>query len=160
MLRIEENPEGIITVFEIWGKIKKIAQKLSMPLLDLHINTQWSLCLSLPLIEDDLLWDNYSIVKYIETLVIPFLYSTTHLYKFGKRPWWEYGHGILWYLEAYANNDIKYSDFKRACSILKDDPCKIKTPFKKRDFFRIIQHGRPKEEEIRKLKEQSNLFDN
>ena len=121
-----------IVVFETWGKIQRIAKKLSLPLQDLHINsTDSSLCLGLPQLIHRLLWNSYSIVEYIETLVIPFLFATTFLYKYKVRPWWEYEHWILWYLSAYANNEINYQHFKYACKILRDDPCKIKIPFPK-----------------------------
>lgn len=129
-LCIKQDINGNITVFEVWNKILKIAQILSMPIKDLHINDSWSLCLSIAPIKSSLLWNNYSIVKYIETLVVPFLYATTYLYKYKKRPWWEYEHGILWYLAAYANEEINYPIFKRACCIFWD-PCKIKFPFSK-----------------------------
>ncbi len=123
-LCIKQDNKGNINIFEIWNKISKIAQILSIPMKDLHINPSWSLCLCLDPLRSSLLWDNYSIVEYIKILVMPFLYATTYLYKYWERPWWEYEHGALGYLTAYAKGEIDYRTLKEGFRA-HWDPCKI-----------------------------------
>lgn len=72
-----------------------------------------SACLCSPLIEDEFLLPNLNFPKFLEELVIPFLYGQEFYSRERHWPWEEYGHGITGLLESYATTttaDIRMID--------------------------------------------------
>lgn len=72
---------------------------------DRHINqTDLSACLCSPLETDEFLYPTFSFQKFLEELVIPFLYGQVFFETHGRWPWPDYAHGATGLLEAYSRN--------------------------------------------------------
>lgn len=71
--------------------------------VDRHfIQTDKSACLCSPLEEDDFLQPQFQFKKYLEQLVIPFLYGQIFYDKNHHWPWFDYAHGATGLLESYS----------------------------------------------------------
>lgn len=103
-------------VKEIEGKIKKIAEELELPILDLHINNDETICLCIYEKEKDYFPNNFSIKIFFEELLEPYLYWVTFYQKYKKPPWEGYAHFDLGYLELYAENNISIENLKKRIS--------------------------------------------
>jgi hypothetical protein len=69
---------------------------------DRHFSQQdKSACLCSPLEEDDFLFPNFNFQKFLEQLVVPFLYGQLFHSKEAYWPWTEYAHGATGLLESY-----------------------------------------------------------
>ncbi len=108
--RFDKVPGLILTgVFEV--RIEAPADPTKLPSLyvsgiehiqDRHFNqTDDSACLCSPLDEDDFLVPVFEFKKYLEQLVIPFLYGQVFFDSEERWPWFEYAHGATGVLEAY-----------------------------------------------------------
>ena len=79
--------------------------------LDRHFNqSDQSACLCSPLEEDDYLKSELDLRRYVEELVIPFLYGQKFYDVHGSWPWLEYSHGPIGLLESY----FKIADSSKA----------------------------------------------
>ena len=96
-------------VFEVGGRIKKLAKKLGRPIVDLHLFPDESCCLGIFLINERETLSNFVINK-----VYPYFVWQAYFEKFGKiPPCGEYSHG-----EQGEQEFLKYiSDIGR------NDPC-------------------------------------
>jgi hypothetical protein len=73
---------------------------------DKHFNqTDFSACLCSPLEEHDFRKPEFSFRKFVEELVVPFLYGQVFLATYGRWPWSEYAHGAAGLFEAYVRNE-------------------------------------------------------
>jgi hypothetical protein len=70
-------------------------------------------CLCSPLEEEDFLRPQFRFRKFLEELVIPFLYGQEFYSMYGYWPWGEYGHGIVGLLESFADRDKIETDDTR-----------------------------------------------
>jgi hypothetical protein len=80
------------TVYEINGKIERMATALNLPESDLHVNMDHTLCLIRP----DKIMSHYhkglnikDFLKHLET----HLYWVSYFYRYGKAPWQAEKHG-------------------------------------------------------------------
>jgi hypothetical protein len=74
------------------------------PVPDRHFNQRDnSACLCSPFDEDEFLQPEFQFRRYLEQLVIPFLYGQTFYSSHDHWPWAEYEHGSTGILEAYAS---------------------------------------------------------
>ena len=73
------------------------------PIADRHFGADKSACLCSPLEEDAFLQPEFQFRKFIEQLVVPFLYGQVYFSSHNRWPWSEYAHGAAGLLEAYAN---------------------------------------------------------
>src|SRR5207247_4350992 len=72
---------------------------------DRHFNqADKSACLCSPFEEGDFLHPNLNLRRYLEELVIPFLYGQSFYSIYKKWPWQEYSHGAVGLLESFADN--------------------------------------------------------
>lgn len=96
----------------ISGRLDKNAPKLPTLHVDglthtpeQHFNqTDFSACLCSPLEEQDFLTPEFDFRKFLNQLVVPFLYGQVFLSLYNRWPWAEYAHGVTGLLEAYARN--------------------------------------------------------
>lgn len=144
----------------IRGRLDKSTTKL--PLLyvngldhtpERHFNqTDSSACLCSPLEEKDFLTPEFGFRRFLEQLVIPFLYGQVFLSAHGGWPWLEYAHGATGLFEAYFrnNNSGKSHECIRRLS---EDPAwaRIKTVLiQKSDIKGHTQCFCPKKDHIRR----------
>jgi hypothetical protein len=74
------------------------------PIADRHFSQiDKSACLCSPLEETEFLEPKFEFIRFVEQLVIPFLYGQVFYTRHGSWPWEEYAHGSVGLLEAYAN---------------------------------------------------------
>jgi hypothetical protein len=86
---------------------------------DRHFNqTDSSACVCSPLEADEFLNPEFDFQKFLDQLVIPFLYGQLFFDRHGRWPWQDYAHGATGLLEAYfRNNDSnKLAECVRALS--------------------------------------------
>jgi len=105
---------GLPIVRETDGRILKIAQKKKLFFGDLHINnTEGELCMILPPKVKERYPNGFELKTLIEHIQ-EHLYWVSYFEKYNKKPWKEYGHGELGYLELYIENKELYAvDVKR-----------------------------------------------
>jgi hypothetical protein len=73
---------------------------------DRHFNqTDFSACLCNPLESDDYLLPEFNFLRFLEELVIPFLYGQVYFDSHEIWPWPDYSHGAAGLLEAYFRNN-------------------------------------------------------
>jgi hypothetical protein len=70
-----------------------------------HFSKDYSACLCSPLEEEDFLQPEFSLQKFLEELVIPFLYGQIYYSKEQRWPWQDYHHGNLGLLQSYGKID-------------------------------------------------------
>lgn len=56
-------------------------------------------------VEEIIFMEDFSLKRYVEELVIPFLYGQTYFDDNEKWPWIDYGHDLVGILESYYKND-------------------------------------------------------
>ena len=100
--------DSIPKVYETSEKIVNIAKKLNIDSVDLHLNTDNSLCLVIKDRENEYFEDEFTIQEYFENCIEPYLYWVSFYEKFGKAPWEEYAHGNLGYFELFDEGHITY----------------------------------------------------
>ena len=107
-IKLEKKEYSVLPqVWEMDGKIKKIATELLIPLIDMHVNeTDNTLCVCILDEEKEYLPNGFKIDVFFEQLLVPYLYRTSFLRKYKISPWGEYAHGRLGFLELYAENKI------------------------------------------------------
>lgn len=82
-------------------KIVNHAKKIHCALADVHMNSDGSLCLAPPQDLHMSFSQGFSLEIFMETYLIPYLFSQTHFRKTGDWPWLPAGHGALGPLEWY-----------------------------------------------------------
>lgn len=100
-------------IFEVGGKISQYATELNIPLNDLHINKDGSLCLCIYEEEKEYLPNGFILSDYIENLVEPFFYWIEYYKIFKEPPWGEYAHDFLGYMQLYNKGKIVISELKK-----------------------------------------------
>jgi 3-deoxy-D-manno-octulosonic acid (KDO) 8-phosphate synthase len=96
-------------VREIGKRIRNIAIKKNIRLVDMHIDNNDEICLIIP----PLIKEKYPNGFDIETLIKHIqehLYYISFFDKNNREPWKSYGHGDEGYLELYLENRDKYFD--------------------------------------------------
>lgn len=94
-------------VFEIGGRIERVAREKQLKLSDLHCNDDGSACLCIRTEESKKLPDGFNLPDFFHNLVIPFFYAQSYFEKYGVWPWGEYSHGVLGLLEWYSAAGIQ-----------------------------------------------------
>jgi hypothetical protein len=73
---------------------------------DRHFNqTDSAACVCSPLETDEFLTPRFDLRRFLEELVIPFLYGQLFFDKYRRWPWPDYAHGATGLLESYFRND-------------------------------------------------------
>jgi len=110
----EVSDLGLPIVRETDGRILKIAQEKGLFFGDLHINNaEGELCIILPPKVKEKYPNGFELNTLIEHIQ-EHLYWVSYFEKYNKKPWKEYGHGELGYLELYIENKKLYaSDVKK-----------------------------------------------
>lgn len=80
------------SVYEIGGKIKKMAKILNLPLFELHVNSDDTLCLIRP-DKIKLYYPNGIKIKNFMKHLESHLYWVSYFYQYGKAPWSAEKHG-------------------------------------------------------------------
>ncbi len=102
MILTGENPYPC--VYETGDRLKKFAEEIKRPLVDMHIfPTTEKLCLSHPIYILEIVKQGCSIQIFFEKLVIPYFYFHSYWQKFGDMPWFNLKHGDLGILEGLTN---------------------------------------------------------
>ena len=116
-----EAKEGSILpqVKESHSKIKKISEELELPVVDLHINNDGTICLCIYEKEKDYFPNNFSLKVFFEKILEPYLYWISFYQKYKKPPWEGYAHFELGHLELYIENGISINDLKKRISMEK-----------------------------------------
>lgn len=70
---------------------------------DRHFSFDNSACLCSPLQEEDFLVPAFNFPKFLEELVVPFLYGQSFYSKYNHWPWQEYAHGATGLLESFTD---------------------------------------------------------
>ena len=119
------NSEGF-QAFEK-DRIKNYSEKTGKILTDLHVNPHGDLCVA-PKNMQYFVLNSKNKNNFINNLLLPFLYSHSFFEKYGERPWLDYSHGEIGYLEAYVRESVPDSKDKiiRTIHILKDCGVTIK----------------------------------
>lgn len=132
----KSNITELPQVFETGSKIKNLARGKGLPLSDLHVNGDGSVCLCVAGKEKEYFPDGFKTQVFFNQLLIPFFYAQTYFRKYGNWPWGEYGHGILGIFEAYyekQNTDRLAAEEMLRTLKLSSDWNLISAKFKRRD---------------------------
>lgn len=89
------DPVGSPRVFEVGGRIRSLANRLNLPLVDLHVYEDGAMCLALPYSQAR----HFSPTHMLRYLVVPFLYRIAYVERYGleaarRELWGEYSHGL------------------------------------------------------------------
>jgi len=83
--------------------------------IDRHFNqTDGKACLCGPVERGEFLRSEFLFIKFLERLIIPFLYAQTYFDKHRKWPWGELAHGSAGILQSFANSEGTKEDIE-AC---------------------------------------------
>jgi hypothetical protein len=85
-------------------------------ILDRHFYISGNACLCGPVEKYEFLSSGYSFIKFLQKLVIPFLYAQTYFDKHHKWPWGEYSHGVTGIFESYSRG-IKSREHLDVCLV-------------------------------------------
>ncbi len=106
-------------VKELGNKIDKISKELNLPIIDLHINNDKTICLCIYKKEKEYFANGFSVQVFFEDILEPYLYWVTYYQQHKMQPWDGYAHGEFGYLELYAENEISIDELKEYISIEK-----------------------------------------
>lgn len=96
-IRIEKRPVGSAS------RLPALYVEGIEPILDRHFNGgDKSACLCSPFEEDEFLQPEFQFRRFLEQLIIPFLYGQVFYSTEERWPWTEYAHGGTGLLEAYS----------------------------------------------------------
>ena len=89
---------------------------------DRHFYASGTACLCGP-VEDiyEFMASEFSFIKYLERLVIPFLYEQSYYDKHGKWPWGEYAHGAAGIFKSYARSGKTREHIEACINKLRSD---------------------------------------
>lgn len=73
-------------------------------IIDRHFYADGNACLCGPVEACEFFEQDFSFLRYLETLIVPFLYSQTFYDTYSKWPWGEYIHGTAGVFESYYRN--------------------------------------------------------
>lgn len=110
--------------------------------LDRHFYTSGNACLCGPVEKQEFLRTGYSFIKYLDQLVVPFLYEQTYFDKYHKWPWGEYAHGAAGVFQSFASGNGTVEDVQVCLRQLRKD--------KKWDRIRAVLSGRERVTEMSK----------
>ena len=99
----------------------KIEDDDSLVTINRHFNLNGTACLCGPVEKRNFISSGFSFVKYLERLVIPFLYEQTYYDKYGKWPWGEYGHGAIGIFQSLINSEEAKEDIEVCLKDLRKD---------------------------------------
>ena len=105
--------QGLPIVRETGKRIRNLASKKNMTLVDLHINSNDEICMIIP----PKIKERYASGFNLKTLIYHIqehLYYISYIEKYNREPWQAYGHGDEGFLELYLEDKDKYSEvFKK-----------------------------------------------
>lgn len=125
-------------VYETGARITTLANKRSLPIRDLHINGNRSVCLCIVDREMEYFTSGFSLGDFFNKLVIPFFYEQSYFRKNSIWPWGEYAHGIFGVIERYgeAENHSKSETIEIFNRIVSSDKWFLICPvLKKRKYI-------------------------
>lgn len=121
----DKYPVEIPSMIELGGRTDAIAEKYKIKnRQDLHYNIKSRVaCLCVKQEEKIKFPQGSNLVKFIDDLVIPYLYGLSYFDQYGKWPWGEYSHGGLGLLEFYAEDksEQKIEDIKQTARVFVAD---------------------------------------
>jgi len=139
------------TCREVSDKISRTAQKNNMPVLELHISNGDQFCLAAPQDISRAFSGGFSLQRYIENFVTPFLFQQTHFRKNGEWAWEPAGHyssGIFgWYYRHGHESDALALTVVSLSTQLNMEPvkviCQIRGNEYSADMLCKCQSGKP-----------------
>lgn len=106
-IKFERNGESLFPqVREFGGEFEGFSRKSGIPLIDLHIQPNGTLCLCPRQEEKRIMPNGLNLDVLFNQLIIPFFYNQSFYKKFKERPWQDYSHGSLGTLEYYFRSKI------------------------------------------------------
>lgn len=100
-IEIKNRPDSITSV------LPALIVKGIETIPDRHFNqSDKSACLCSPLEEDEFIYPDFALQKFMIKLVVPFLYAQAYYTKYGKWPWFGYSHGAIGVLESYLKINV------------------------------------------------------
>lgn len=82
-------------------RLKAIAEKMWIPLENLHVSDDWTCCL-MPISQAYFNFlHNKWIIYYFENEIYPYFYSQSYFERFWIRPFWEFSHWWQWNIEYF-----------------------------------------------------------
>jgi hypothetical protein len=120
---IEDTYEIIISRPKDENKlpILKIIGKDITKNIDRHFYTNKTACLCGVVERRKYLLQNFSFIKYLEQLVVPFLYEQSYYDKYNKWPWGGYAHGAIGIFQSYNNSEGSKEDIEACLEQLYSD---------------------------------------
>jgi hypothetical protein len=133
---------------EFWAceknRIEDFAKKNNIDTTDLHVNPGGDLCLA-PKNTKHFKENCKDESRFKDNLLIPFLYSHSFFESHRERPWPDYGHGYLGYLEAYHREKNPDSKEKTLDCLFYLKDCSF--PIKNLDSPRLLELLKSESEE-------------
>jgi len=100
--------EGVPVVKETNNRIINIAKSKKIFAADLHLNNiNGEMCMILPPKAKERYPNGFDLIKLLEHIE-EHLYWVSFFEKYDEKPWKEYGHNELGYLQLYIENEEKY----------------------------------------------------
>lgn len=87
-------------------QLNNLLKRYKISKSDIHINKDDSMCLCIPELNKLYLKKGYNLVEYINLLLEPFLYWISYYMEFKSKPWDDYSHGYIGYIEAVKNKSL------------------------------------------------------
>jgi len=102
--------EGLPIVRETAGRIIKISEDKNMSIFDLHLNNrQGEMCIIIPPKVKERYPNGFDLKIFLENIE-EHLYWISYFEKYDKKPWKDYGHTELGYLQLYLEDKEKYAE--------------------------------------------------
>lgn len=104
------SKEGLPCVRESAGRILSIAEAKKLSLFDLHLNNyNGEMCIIIPPEVKERYPNGFDLIKYIHHIE-EFLYWISYFEKYDEKPWCDYLHTEMGYVQLYKRDTKKYSD--------------------------------------------------
>ncbi len=91
-------------------------------IVDRHFYPDGTACLCGPVEKKNFILSGFSFIKYLERMVVPFLYAQTYYDKYYEWPWGEYAHGSAGVFQSYVNSNWTPEDIEACLKQLRKDP--------------------------------------
>ncbi|WP_027360769.1 hypothetical protein [Desulforegula conservatrix] len=129
------NDHTLPSIRETDGKISNIAERKKIPREDLHLNNKnGELCIIIPPKIKERYPNGFDLEEFLNHLE-EHLYWVSYYDRYNKKPWPDYGHSELGYLQLYLENKILYSAaFKNEFGISSRPELRRKIKYLKRKY--------------------------
>ena len=108
-IELKHRPNTILPkVYIVSKKLKNIAIKLNINMLDIHVNHDQSICMVISEKEHECFKEGFTIEDFFENCIEPYFYWVMHYDKFEAKPWGEYAHREFGFFEMHAEEELSY----------------------------------------------------